>query len=103
MSRPPEPLNENTPIYDAMLEEREGRAPGDLVDYLSAPWEERRRRVTVTPPGAPAQAVRAVYRVDPVPPVPGGPQGRVRPYAKEFLAYGPEETGTMLLPHTVEG
>lgn len=76
----PSDRDDDTPIYQAMLNDRDGRAPGELVDYLSAPWETRRPRGPITSPDGPVQSVRAMYRVDPIPAVPESPQTRVRPY-----------------------
>jgi len=85
----------DTPIFREMLRDRRGRWPGIPVEELPP---ARLMPTTVLRNEAP-QAPPVMSLVEPIAPVPE----RARPYAKEFLAYDPEETAPMLLPHVSDG
>jgi hypothetical protein len=86
----------DTPIFQALLEERNGRWPG------ITPEDPGASLYLPMPPENPSYPVRAMY---PVPPIQDRPERPVRPYVatKEFLAYDPEETHSMSLPPAAEG
>lgn len=85
----------DTPIFQALLEERRGRWPGIPMEELPPTYDPE-----TASPGWKAllAAPPAMYRVQPIQDTPAA---RTRPYAA--VDPDPEETAPMPLPQAAEG